>query len=64
MATGGRVLHHMKVRLSDEHTTVLLPGFQAAGTRGRALQEGAREIRIHGQSIYVRANKGRSADRR
>jgi metallo-beta-lactamase family protein len=55
MATGGRVLHHLKVRLPDEHTTVLLPGFQAAGTRGRALQEGAREVRIHGQSIRVRA---------
>ncbi len=55
MATGGRVLHHLKLRLPDERTTVLLPGFQAAGTRGRALQEGAREIRIHGQNIGVRA---------
>lgn len=55
MATGGRVLHHLKLRLPDDHTTVLLPGFQAAGTRGRALQEGSREIRIHGQPIGVRA---------
>lgn len=55
MATGGRVLHHLKLRLPDEHTTVLLPGFQAAGTRGRALQEGARELRIHGESVRVRA---------
>ena len=55
MATGGRVLHHLKLRLPDEHTTVMLPGFQAAGTRGRALQDGAREVRIHGQSIRVRA---------
>jgi len=55
MATGGRVLHHLKQRLPDDHTTVLLPGFQAAGTRGRSLQEGARELRIHGQSIAVRA---------
>jgi metallo-beta-lactamase family protein len=55
MATGGRVLHHLKRRLPDAHTTVLLPGFQAAGTRGRALQEGAPEVRIHGESVPVRA---------
>ncbi len=55
MATGGRVVHHLKERLPDERTTVLLPGFQAAGTRGRALQEGARELRIHGQNVSVRA---------
>ena len=55
MATGGRVLHHLKFRLPDEQTTVLLPGFQAAGTRGRALQEGSKEVRIHGQSIPVHA---------
>ena len=56
MATGGRVLHHLAHRLPDERTTVLLPGFQAAGTRGRALQEGARELRIYGQSVPVRAH--------
>jgi metallo-beta-lactamase family protein len=55
MATGGRILHHLKERLPDEHTTVLLPGFQVIGTRGRALQDGARSVRIHGQSISVRA---------
>jgi len=55
MATGGRVIHHLKARLPDERTTVLLPGFQAAGTRGRALRDGAREIRIHGRSVPVRA---------
>lgn len=55
MATGGRVLHHLKVRLPDEKTTVLLPGFQTAGTRGRALQEGARSVRIHGENVPVRA---------
>ena len=56
MATGGRVLHHLAHRLPDECTTVLLPGFQAAGTRGRSLQEGARELRIYGQSVAVRAH--------
>jgi metallo-beta-lactamase family protein len=55
MLTGGRVLQHLKHRLRDERTTVLLPGFQAEGTRGRALQEGARELRIHGQVVPVRA---------
>jgi metallo-beta-lactamase family protein len=55
MLTGGRVLQHLKHRMGDERTTVLLPGFQAEGTRGRALQEGARELRIHGQFVPVRA---------
>jgi metallo-beta-lactamase family protein len=55
MATGGRILHHLKLRLPDPKTTVLLPGFQSIGTRGRALQEGAREVRIHGMNVPVRA---------
>jgi metallo-beta-lactamase family protein len=55
MATGGRVLHHLKRRLPDPRTTVLLPGFQAADTRGRKLQEGARELRIHGETVPVNA---------
>ena len=55
MATGGRILHHLKYRLGDPRTTVLLPGFQAADTRGRKLLDGAREIRIHGTSVPVRA---------
>lgn len=56
MATGGRVLHHLKQRLPDHRNTVLLVGYQAAGTRGRALQEGARFVRIHGSDIPVRAH--------
>jgi metallo-beta-lactamase family protein len=55
MATGGRVLHHLKLRLPDPQTTVLLPGFQAAGTRGRSLADGAHTLRMHGQDIPVRA---------
>jgi metallo-beta-lactamase family protein len=55
MATGGRVLHHLKRRLPDHRNTVLLVGYQAAGTRGRALHEGVREVKIHGEMIPVRA---------
>lgn len=55
MATGGRILHHLKLRLPDPRTTVLLPGFQAAGTRGRSLQDGAPEVRMHGQMVPVKA---------
>jgi metallo-beta-lactamase family protein len=55
MATGGRVLHHLKLRLPNPKNTVLLPGFQSEGTRGRALEEGARFVRMHGQDIPVRA---------
>jgi metallo-beta-lactamase family protein len=55
MATGGRILHHLKHRLADPRTTVLLPGFQAVDTRGRKLQDGASHIRIHGQDVPVRA---------
>jgi metallo-beta-lactamase family protein len=55
MATGGRVLHHLAHRLPDHRNTVLLTGFQAAGTRGSALLEGARTLRIHGRDVPVRA---------
>ena len=55
MATGGRILHHLAYRLPDHRTTVLFSGHQAAGTRGRALQDGAKTVRIHGREIPVRA---------
>jgi metallo-beta-lactamase family protein len=55
MASGGRVLHHLAHQLPDPRHTVVLVGFQAAGTRGRALQEGARAVKIHGSYVPVRA---------
>jgi metallo-beta-lactamase family protein len=55
MATGGRVLHHLKYRLPDSRNTILFAGFQANGTRGQILKDGAREIKIHGEQIPVRA---------
>jgi metallo-beta-lactamase family protein len=55
MASGGRILHHLAYRLPDHRTTVLFTGYQAAGTRGRALQEGAKRIKIHGRQVVVRA---------
>lgn len=55
MATGGRVLHHLKHRLPNPDTTVLLAGYQAEGTRGRSLQDGAKEIKMLGEVIPVLA---------
>jgi metallo-beta-lactamase family protein len=55
MATGGRVLHHLAAYAPDPRHTILLAGYQAAGTRGASLQAGAREIRIHGAWVPVRA---------
>ncbi len=56
MATGGRVLHHLRQRLPDPRSTVLLVGYQAVGTRGRTLEEGARWVRIFGADVPVRAH--------
>ncbi|MFQ5600087.1 MAG: MBL fold metallo-hydrolase RNA specificity domain-containing protein [Candidatus Krumholzibacteriia bacterium] len=55
MLTGGRILHHLKRMLPDPQCIIALVGYQAAGTRGRALQDGAESIRVHGGSIPVRA---------
>lgn len=54
MVTGGRVLHHLSARLGDERSTVLLVGFQAAGTRGRLLRDGAEEVKMHGRYFPVK----------
>ena len=55
MATGGRVLHHIKAFGGDSRNTILFAGFQAPGTRGRALVDGVREVKIHGDWIEIRA---------
>ena len=55
MLTGGRILHHLAQRLPEESNTLLFIGYQAAGTRGRALQEGKPSVKIHGQQVPVKA---------
>jgi metallo-beta-lactamase family protein len=55
MATGGRVLHHLRHLLPDHRNTVLIVGFAAEGTRSRDLANGARVIKIHGEYVPVRA---------
>src|SRR5580700_3540096 len=55
MATGGRILHHLAHRLPDSRSAVLLVGYEAEGTGGRALADGAQYLRIHGQEVPVRA---------
>jgi metallo-beta-lactamase family protein len=55
MVTGGRVLHHLAQRLGDARNAVILGGFQAEGTRGRALQEGAKTLSLFGQVVPVLA---------
>jgi metallo-beta-lactamase family protein len=53
MVSGGRVLHHLVQRLPDARNAVILAGFQAEGTRGRALQEGAKSLKLYGQDVPV-----------
>jgi metallo-beta-lactamase family protein len=55
MASAGRILHHLKRRISDHRNTVLFIGFQAEGTKGRLLMEGAKQIKIHGKQYAVEA---------
>jgi metallo-beta-lactamase family protein len=55
MATGGRILHHLAQRMPDPKNTILFIGFQAPGTRGHAIKNGAKEIRMFGMEIPVRA---------
>lgn len=55
MATGGRILHHLRNYAPDRRNTIVLAGFQAGGTRGAALRDGASEIKIFGQYVPVHA---------
>jgi metallo-beta-lactamase family protein len=55
MSNGGRILHHEKNYLPDRRSTLLLVGYQAVGTMGRFLQEGAKSVRIHGEDVKVNA---------
>jgi metallo-beta-lactamase family protein len=54
MATGGRVLHHIKTFAPNKRNTILLTGFQAGGTRGALLAGGAKSVRIFGEDVPVR----------
>jgi metallo-beta-lactamase family protein len=56
MSSGGRVVHHLKNLLPDTKNTVILAGFQASGTRGRQLEDGQKEVKIHGAWIPVNAH--------
>ena len=55
MATGGRVIHHLKAYGPEAKNTILFAGFQAAGTRGEAMLAGANEVKIHGEYVPIRA---------
>ena len=55
MLSGGRVLHHLRNLAPSPENTILLVGFQAPGTRGAALLEGERELKVHGRYVNVRA---------
>jgi metallo-beta-lactamase family protein len=55
MATGGRILHHLAQRLAHPENTVVFTGYQAYGTRGRTILEGAKSVKIHGHHIPIKA---------
>jgi metallo-beta-lactamase family protein len=55
MATGGRVVHHLRYQLPDPRNAVILTGYQAEGTRGQQLASGARQLKMHGRYVPVRA---------
>jgi metallo-beta-lactamase family protein len=55
MASGGRVLHHLRALAPEARNAILFPGFQAPGTRGDAIVHGARSVRIHGREVPVEA---------
>jgi metallo-beta-lactamase family protein len=54
MATGGRILHHLAIRLPDPKNTIVFIGFQAPGTRGASIKGGAKEVKIFGDFVPIR----------
>ncbi len=56
MMTAGRILHHLRARLPDDRNTIVIGGYMAEGTRGRHLKDGAKQIRMHGRDVPVRAH--------
>jgi metallo-beta-lactamase family protein len=61
MATGGRVVHHIRAFAPDPKNMVLFTGYQAAGTRGAAMVAGAKTVRIHGQGTSSARLAGRAS---
>jgi len=55
MATGGRVLHHLMQLAPDARNTIMFVGYQAAGTRGHALVNGAKSVRVYGEDVPLEA---------
>lgn len=55
MVTGGRIMHHIRERIVDPRNTVLFIGYQAEGTRGRTILEGAESVRMFGESVPINA---------
>ena len=53
MMTAGRILHHLRQRLPDARNTIIIGGYQAPGTRGRLLQDGAKFLRMFGFEVPV-----------
>jgi len=56
MMSGGRIMHHLQRYLPDEKTQLLIIGYQAMGTLGRRLYEGAKQVRVYGQEVEVQAS--------
>ena len=55
MATGGRILHHLKAFAPDPRNTIVVTGYQVPGTRGASIAAGERDVRIHGEWIPINA---------
>jgi metallo-beta-lactamase family protein len=56
MMNGGRILHYLEEQIGNPNATIIIPGYQAAGTRGRTISEGGSEVKIHGKYYKVRAH--------